>query len=323
MITPVQELKSQGLRYLSGALLCFLAVVDSGCSVRRMAINKLGDALAQSGSSYARDDDPELIRQAVPFSLKLIESLLEESPRHTGLLLAASRGFTQYTYGFIQQEADRVEAQDLTQALALRARAQKLYQRAKNYGLRGLEVHHPGIQAALLTNAVSAVKDMRREDVPLIYWTAAAWGSAISLNKDNPEIIADFPIVEALLDRAMVLDESFNQGALHSLMINLEGARQGKPGDPYARMREHFKRALELSDGQLAGLFVTLAESSSVQQQNLQEFKSLLEQALAIDPDARPEWRLENLIMQKRARWLLDQVEDLFLIPNQQESDDQ
>ena len=66
-------------------------MLASGCSIKKMAINKLGDALAGGGTTFASDDDPELIKAAVPFSLKLIESLLAESPRHRGLLLAASR----------------------------------------------------------------------------------------------------------------------------------------------------------------------------------------------------------------------------------------
>jgi predicted anti-sigma-YlaC factor YlaD len=39
----------------------------------------------------------------------------------------------------------------------------------------------------------------------------------------------------------------------------------------------------------------------------------LLKQALAIDPDARPEWRLSNIVMQRRARWLLSREEELFV----------
>jgi TRAP transporter T-component len=79
----------------------------TGC-VRRYAINKLGDALARSGDVYASDNDPELI-QSAPFSLKLIESLVAESPRHSGLLLAAARGFTQYAYAFVQEQADEMK----------------------------------------------------------------------------------------------------------------------------------------------------------------------------------------------------------------------
>jgi len=38
-----------------------------------------------------------------------------------------------------------------------------------------------------------------------------------------------------------------------------------------------------------------------------------LQQALAVDADGRPEMRLANLVAQRRARWLLARVDDLFL----------
>jgi predicted anti-sigma-YlaC factor YlaD len=55
-----------------------------------------------------------------------------------------------------------------------------------------------------------------------------------------------------------------------------------------------------------------------VQKQDLNEFKSLLNQALAINVDARPEWRLVNLVMQRRAKWLLTRTDELFLNTNSQ-----
>src|SRR5512139_2468375 len=79
-----------------------LALTLPGCSIKKMAINTVGDALAESGSSFASDDDPELVAAAVPFGLKTIESLIVQSPRHKGLLLAACSGFTQYAYAFVQ-----------------------------------------------------------------------------------------------------------------------------------------------------------------------------------------------------------------------------
>ena len=48
----------------------------SGCSIHRYALNKASDAVAQSGATYASDDDPELVKAAAPFGLKLTESLL-------------------------------------------------------------------------------------------------------------------------------------------------------------------------------------------------------------------------------------------------------
>ena len=290
-----------------------LATLAAGCSVKRYAINKLGDSLARSGTVFASDNDPELVRDAVPFSLKLIESLLEESPRHRSLLQAAAGGFTQYAYAFIQQEADEVEPRDLAKAGELRTRARKLYLRARDYGLRGLEVNHPGLGQSLRQDPKAAVRATKNSDLALLYWTAAAWGSAISLSKDNPDLVADQPVVESLVDRAAELDPAFDHGAIHAFLITYEQSRKGAAGDPHERSRMHFHKAVELSKGQLASPLVALAESVSVAKQDRKEFESLLQRALEIDPDARPEFRLSNLVMQRRARWLLGRIDELFL----------
>ena len=66
-----------------------LVVPAAGCSMKKFAINKLGDSFANSSATFAADDDPELVGQALPFSLKLVEGLLAETPKHRGLLFAA------------------------------------------------------------------------------------------------------------------------------------------------------------------------------------------------------------------------------------------
>src|SRR6266404_6055999 len=141
---------------ISAAVLLVVAAT-SGCSIRKIAVNKLGNALASGGTTFTSDEDPELVRDALPFSLKLIESLLAESPRHRGLLFAASSGFTPYAYAFVQQEADELEDRDLARATAMRIRARQLYLRARDYGIRGLEVAHPAFGSELRRDAKAAV----------------------------------------------------------------------------------------------------------------------------------------------------------------------
>jgi predicted anti-sigma-YlaC factor YlaD len=313
--TPLRFSGARRLPALAVVASALLVVfTNTGCAVKRIAVNKLGNAIASGGNTYASDDDPELVRSAVPFSLKLMESLLEESPKHRGLLLAACKGFTEYSYAFVQEDADEIESRNLAEATRLRARARRLDLRARDYGLRGLEVRHPGFGKSLRDNPPAAVRRITSaKEVPLLYWTAASWGEAISLSKDNPDLIADQPIVEALIDRAYKLDANFEAGAIDGFLITYEPSRQGAKGDPLARSREHFARAVALSHGQLAGPYVSLAETVSVQKQDRAEFQSLLKRALAIDPDARPEWRLENLLMQRRARWLLGRTDELFV----------
>jgi predicted anti-sigma-YlaC factor YlaD len=293
------------------ALAAMFGIVS--CSVEHYAANRLGDALAGGGTAYASDDDPELVRQAVPFSLKLVESLLLESPRHEGLLLAAASGFTQYAYAFVQEDADEVEATSVARAAELRTRARKLYLRARGYGLRGLEVRHPGFEGALRADAKKALEGLRAPDVPLLYWTAAAWGGAINLAKDDPETVADLPLVEAMMDRGLALDERFGAGAIHVFLISYESSRPGGARDAETRAREHFRRAVELDGGNRAAPMVALAEAVAAPRQDKKEFEALLSRALAVDENARPEWRLENLVLKRRARWLLDHVEERFV----------
>ena len=102
-------------------------------------------------------------------------------------------------------------------------------------------------------------------------------------------------------------DPGFDNGAIHNFLITYESARQGAKGDFTVRSREHFNVAVELTGGQLASPYVSMAEAVSVSKQDRTEFESLLKRALAIDTNVRPEWRLNNKVMQRRARWLLSQ----------------
>ena len=294
-------------------LLFLLLVVLPGCSMQKFAVRKVGDALASGGGGFATDDDPDLVRGAAPFSLKLMETLLAEVPDHAGLRTASASGFTQYAYAFVQQDADELEATDLAAAEALRARARRLYLRARNHGLQGLDARHAGFERALRRSPIEAVRVAKRADVPLLYWTAAAWGAAISLSKDQPDLVAEVPMMEAMIDRALELDESFDGGAIHAFLVTYEMSRAKATGDPAERSRKHFDRAVALSGGTQAGPFVALAEAVTIQKQDVKEFEQLLQRALAIESDLSPEHRLVNLIMQRRARWLLSRKDDLFL----------
>lgn len=292
-------------------------VLVAGCSFRRLAINKVADALTASGSTFTSDNDPELVRDALPFSLKMMEGLLAESPDHTGLLFTLGSGFTQYGYAFVQQEAERLEDTDLDRARELQQRARNLYLRGRDYCLRGLETRHAGFTNALAARPPQAATLATRDDVPFLYWAAAAWAAAISQAKDDPALVGDLPKVEALIFRALELDESWNRGAIHAFLVTFEMSRTTGEGDPSERATRHFERARELAAGKSAGPFVAQAEAVCVPREDRAQFESLLGEALAVPPDADPASRLENLIHQRRARWLLGRIDKLFLPPAQ------
>jgi predicted anti-sigma-YlaC factor YlaD len=74
----------------------------------------------------------------------------------------------------------------------------------------------------------------------------------------------------------------------------------------------HFDRNMELSMGHQAGPMVSYAENVSVAQKNKAEFQDLLNRALKVDVNTWPEHRQLNMLMQRRARWLLSRTDKLF-----------
>jgi len=292
-------------------LFCFLLC---SCSVKKYAINQLGNALAGTGTTFAADDDTELIRAAVPFSLKLVESLLAETPRHEGLLLAAARGFTQYSYAFVQEDADELDDTDRVRASALRARAAKLYIRARNYGLRGLEVDHKDFITRIKADPKATVKELKKSEVEMMYWTTLSWAAALATSRDFT-MLPEIPRFEALADRVLELDDNYDEGAIHGFLITYEMSRLNPKPDRIAIAKAHFDRNIELAKGHQAAPFVTYAENVLVAQKDKAGFQQMLQQALKIDVNTWPEHRQLNLVMQRRARWLLSRTEKLFPAP--------
>jgi predicted anti-sigma-YlaC factor YlaD len=298
--------------WLTGAI-CAVAVAMSGCAmVKNMAINSLGNALSEGSSSFAKDDDAELVRDAVPFALKTIESLIEQSPKHKGLLTAACSGFTQYAYAFIQMEADYIEAQDLDRATQMRARAKRLYLRALDYGFRAFEVDQPGFRDRIRKDPDGALAKVTVKQVPLLYWTGAAWGAAFSIDKADSQLSVDQTSIEKLMRRALALNEAWELGSLHDFFITWD-AGHASTGGSIESAKQHFERAKVLSGGKRLSPYLSYAEAVSLSTQNKKEFEQLLKEALGMTIDVVPEQKLANVIAQRRAQWLLSRIDDLFV----------
>ncbi len=290
----------------------FLALAGCGAAATKVVADAFSSGT--SGNAYASDDDPELVRAAVPFGLKTMEGLLADQPEHRGLLTSLASGFTQYAYAFVQLDAEEAELGGKAAAgRELRARAKKLYLRARDYGLRGLELRHRGLTERLrsVRGLETAVAALDKEDVPLVYWTAASWALAIGAGKEDMALVAEMPAPGALMQRALALDEAWDEGAIHEFFISWEAAT-GRDASAMRRAREHLDRALVLSRGRKLGAIVAYAEAVSVARQDRAEFTRLLNEVVRADIERDPPHRLANVLAQRRARLLLSHTDDLF-----------
>jgi hypothetical protein len=310
-------------RALAAAFLLALGLALAGCSIQKMASKSVADSLTKGPDVFGTENDPELVRDALPFGLKTMEMLLQSLPRHEGLLLTLCKGFTQYGYAFVQTEGDLLVNTDYARSTALHERAFHLYIRARDYGLRALALRHPGIADSLRLAPARAVARLEARDLAPLYWCAASWGSAIALGKDRPDMLADLPAIRELVNRGLALDERYEAGSFHDAAIVLD-ALPPAMGGSVPSARRHFERAVEISGDRRAAPYVTLAQSVSVMQQDRAEFRRLLQHALEFDPDKDPSTRLATIVLQRKAKSLLERESDFFLddIPDSTSSEE-
>ncbi len=215
---------------------------------------------------------------------------------------------TGYAYAFLAKRAERIQENNLQRARKIFARARKHYTRAYQAGLARLDERHPGFTAALARNPGEAVATATVEDVPLLYWTAAALGSAIGLSKDQPEMIIRLPQVGALAHRVTELQPDYIEGVAYELLMIYEASRPAMMGGSLTLAKHYYEVALSHSQGSSAGLYVSYGESICVQEQDREGFVAMMERAQAVKAGG-----VMNRMAKKRARWLLKRIDDLFL----------
>ena len=215
---------------------------------------------------------------------------------------------TSYAYAFLAVRAERVQGEDLHRARALRKRAGKHYLRAMEKGLARLERRHPGFTATLVRNPGEAVAMATLEDVPLLYWTGASLGAAISVSKDRPDMLIRVPQIGALAFRVTELQPGYLDGAAYELLMLYEAGRPAMMGGSLTLAKHYYEQALAHSQGNSISLFVGYGESICVQEQDRETFVLMLKRALEVEASG-----VANRLAQRRARWLLQRVDDLFI----------
>jgi hypothetical protein len=161
-----------------------------------------------------------------------------------------------------------------------------------------------------MANATAAVAATAIDDAPYLYWAGVGWAGALDAARSNLDLVAELSTAAALVQRVLELDEAYDLGAAHEFMISYEG---GRPSGSAEVTRHHYERALTLSKGLRASTHLALAETVAVREQDLNEFRSLLQAALAVDPEAERRLRLVNAIAHRRARWLEARIAELFV----------
>ena len=289
----------------------------SGCSIQKVVINGLADTLAGTGSSgnaFMRDDDPQLVADALPFTIKLYEILLEQAPEHRGLILTTGSLFVMYANAFVWGPAEQYPPEEFEKQYDARFRAKRLYLRGRDLLFTGMELKFPGFtEAALMGKIDEFLPEFTDEDIAYLYWLGAGWFGAFSLDNFDVELSISAKTAAELLARAYELDPEFEDRTLDEFYITFHAAAPaGYGGDP-SLVEYHLNRVLELRGDSSVGPYVAYAQAVAIPNQDFVLFRDMIHQALAIPVQDYPDQLLLNTINRRRAQWLWDTREERFL----------
>ena len=112
-------------------LLPVLLFVFSGCTPRQMAVREMTGILQSGAARLEQDDDLELIEAALPANIKLLESLLAESPGDPQIHVLLARLYGSYAFAFAERDLEAAEL--LPGQAPVPVRAESLKDRVRGY----------------------------------------------------------------------------------------------------------------------------------------------------------------------------------------------
>lgn len=287
----------------------------SGCNLARVAARSSAAVSAVAGPAMEQYFDLDIAGAAMPSTIVQLEGMIRADPRNRQLLLSLTRTYVGYAYSFVEDRVEQLELEqhDYRAGAEQRARAHRMYLRAKDLGWYRMSLTAEGGDAAIAAGEQAfgrflARNFTERDDAAGLFWAGTAWASAIGTSEEGLADSADLPYVRALVERAVALDPGYQNGAGIAFLGALEA--QVPDGD-VDRSRVYFERAMQLTDRHALAVLVNMANTYAVQTQDRALYESLLNEVLAAE-DVLPQARLANLVARRRAVRYLAQTDSRF-----------
>jgi hypothetical protein len=301
------------MRMANFSIMALFAIFLCQCSLRSMAISEVTDLVQAGVPAFERDDDLELIKQAMPANIKLLEAMLESDPDNIKLLTLLSQMYGSYTFGFVDPLLDEPEIQeeDLT-----RARVNRLLGRGTAYGEKALRLSAKACEKSIkvATEVDDCFSALSRDDVPALFWYGFNLAAYINRNLDSVAALGQGVFVEKAMQRMIVLQEDYMFGSAHLLLMAYYGSRSPMMGGSAEKAKQHYDRIQTLTQKKFKLADVYYARYALVQQNNKPEFQKLLSSLFeqSTQPSESSTLRLYNELAKKRAQLYLNSLDDLF-----------
>lgn len=299
--------------------LCFAI---GACSIQKLVISEIAVMADKGLTAFEQDDDLEMLEKAMPANIKLLETLLVNSPNDPRLLILLSRLYAAYNFAFVESRLEEIELlKNSSRDLAVNLKAEKslhqavsrYYLKGAEYGLRALEAVHP--KCRKIINDVrlldSWLGSLSLNDVPALFWYAFNLGAYVNQNIDSIKIIAKAHIAEKAMLRVLELDHNYFQGGAHLFLLAYYGSRTPLMGGDPARAFTHYQNLKTMNGNKYFWADLYYARFYLKQKQDRQKFIQVLND-LVENRKFCPKYAFFNKAAIKRARLYLNAVDQFF-----------
>lgn len=280
-------------------LVCAGFLLVQACTIQTFALRSLDNLFNNTIASFMEEGDLRLAEQGIAGNLKLLEGVVKSDPENGKFLLLACQGYAAYALAFADDSSER---------------SLSFYTRARLYGTRGLVLL--GIPPRVFTSDAAAMRQalsrLGKQDVPLVFWTASAWGSAVNLQLADPAAIACLPSINAMMEWVEAKDPEYFYGGPYLYFGVFYGSLPPVLGGKPDLAKVNFERALAAGGGKFLMTYVFYAKTYAVEMQDERLFEDLLDHVIDASVDVLPEQRMANAVAKKRAQEALARKGDFF-----------
>ncbi len=286
-----------GYKLLFNGFILLLSLLPgiNGCT--SMLINQFVDPLT---NSIQNQTDLDLINEGTPALLLILDGLIAKNPVNKKLLITGTQAYISYaSIVFDKGDLDR---------------AVTLSNKAKDYGLSllCLSDEFKNSKDKTLNEFENCLPYFTKNNVDSLFWGGFGWATWVQYQNGAPDAIADLPKIEKIMLRVLELDESYYYGAAHLFLGYYYGSRPIMFGGQPEKSRDHFERALKIADRHFLLTHISYAETYARLTYNRELFENLLNEVLNDSHNEIQELNASNLLAKKRARRLLEQIDDYF-----------
>ncbi len=281
-------------------LLSALLGLLNACSMGKIVVRASMPMIEGGIVAMNRETDLKLAQAAIPANISMLEGMLVNDPDNHRLHEYAAQAYYGYAYAFVEDHDRR--------------RASKLYYRGFKHGKAALaEYDITGTQLeGRLEVLQKAVKQLHRDAVPALFWTASNWAKWIDMNRDSVRALAQMSRVVILMQRVLELNENYFMSGAHLFFGVYYGSRSPMMGGNFALSEKHFNRARKNTDNKV--LLVDLLQAQYLERQRYDRaaFHKRLQQVLDAPANLYPAQAFINTIAKQKARELLKREDEWF-----------